>query len=90
MQFENSYSAMDTINKKGFNLMDQVKPRLILPTHVGEASVKMLGERWPSLYSDKLLVAIAPSELTSDTRVLFLGATSTALAEITNATKVDW
>ena len=30
MQLNNSYSNMDLVNKKGFKLMDQVKPRLII------------------------------------------------------------
>jgi hypothetical protein len=50
----------------------------------------MLGERWPTLYSEKLFVAIGPSDLASDTRVLFLGNTAKELAEMTNAVKIDW
>ena len=39
-QLSNSYSQMNATNKKGFNLMDQVKPRLIVLTHRDLAAVE--------------------------------------------------
>lgn len=33
MQFENSYSDMSMTNKKGINIIKQVNPKIIIPTH---------------------------------------------------------
>jgi len=34
MQLDNTFSEMNMHNKKGFNMMAQVKPHLIIPTHI--------------------------------------------------------
>ena len=33
MQFENSYSGMSLENEKGFNLIEQLNPTIVVPTH---------------------------------------------------------
>jgi hypothetical protein len=46
-QFSNSFSMMDAANRTGFNQMDQVKPRLIIPTHTtGDAEIA--AGPWPA------------------------------------------
>ena len=50
MQFENSFSQMDLDNKKGFALMEQVEPRLIIQTHSSLEAVQEAAKRWPLLY----------------------------------------
>jgi hypothetical protein len=45
-QFSNSFSNMNTTNLKGFNLMDQVKPRLIIPTHSDNATIQIAVQLW--------------------------------------------
>lgn len=49
-QFSNSFSAMNIENLKGFHLMDQVKPKLIIPTHIDEATAKYAAGKWESFY----------------------------------------
>jgi L-ascorbate metabolism protein UlaG (beta-lactamase superfamily) len=49
-QFSNGFSAMNIENRKGFNLMDQVKPKLIIPTHIDEATAKYAAAKWESFY----------------------------------------
>ncbi len=90
MQFENSYSAMDTINKKGFTMMEQVKPRLIIPTHIKEAAVKLLAQKWSVLYSEQQFITVDSAELGAATRVIFLGSKSKSWADLVGATKINW
>lgn len=72
-QFYNSYSDMDLINKKGFNLMDQVKPKLIIPTHYNEESAKYAVTKWQGQYSEKAAIEIGLSDLTNQTKIIFMG-----------------
>ena len=90
MQFSNSYSNMSADNKKGFNLMSQVKPRLIIPTHNDLNAAKYAMTLWPCLYTDKHAVKIRRDTLTDETRILFIGDLGQSLAKITHATAVDW
>ena len=71
-QLNNSYSAMSVENKKGFNQVDQLKPRLLLATHDSLDAAKFAATRWPVLYSSKPTVSICKSDLTDQTRVLFI------------------
>ena len=46
-QLANHYSDMTAVNKKGFNLMDQIKPKIIIPTHISEpCCAKIAAEKW--------------------------------------------
>jgi L-ascorbate metabolism protein UlaG (beta-lactamase superfamily) len=72
-QFSNSYSKMNATNLKGFNLMDQVKPRLIIPTHSDSATNKIAVERWAGYYSDSRTVTLSSSTLPAEKSILFLG-----------------
>ncbi len=53
-QLENPYSAVTLDNKKGFNQMEQVKPKLLIPTH-GNSNMEAVkyalggGERAPGV-----------------------------------------
>jgi hypothetical protein len=72
-QFSNSFSNMNATNLKGLNLMDQVKPRLIIPTHSDNPSIKLAVERWTGYYSDSRMVSLSTSSLPPDESILFLG-----------------
>ena len=61
-QLSNSYSYMNSSNQKGLNLMKQVKPHLILPTHFDNATVDQLVQEWPNGY----FVAQGPAILSND------------------------
>jgi L-ascorbate metabolism protein UlaG (beta-lactamase superfamily) len=75
-QLENSYSAMSLANKKGFNQMEQVKPKLLIPTH-GNGNMEVLKYAlglWKEGYTGSGQVAIGRSDLpASGTRLLVLG-----------------
>ncbi len=54
-QLSNSYSDMDINNLKGFNLMDQVKPKLIIPTHLDGETAEYAVKKWQGFYSRNTL-----------------------------------
>jgi hypothetical protein len=81
MQFDNGYSNMDSFNKKGFSLMDQVKPRLIIPTHVSSLVMKIAFERWTGYYSASSTMQFtraALDALPAGTGILPLGSLASA------------
>jgi hypothetical protein len=72
MQFNNSYSSMNLTNKKGFNLMQQVKPRLIIPTHIDLETARYAVTVWKSYYAEKGL-KVSRAVLTDATILVFAG-----------------
>ena len=89
-QFDNSYSDMNISNKKGFNLADQVKPRLIIPTHNSLDAAKYAATRWTCLYTDQLSVAISRADLSDKTQVLLMGKLAPSYSKILNLPKANW
>jgi L-ascorbate metabolism protein UlaG (beta-lactamase superfamily) len=74
MQFDNSYSNMNAANMKGFNLMDQVKPRLIIPSaHVSMQTIQIAFGRWTGYFTESRTVTITPENLPAETSILPLG-----------------
>ncbi len=89
-QFENSFSHMDATNQKGFRLMEQVKPRLILQTHTSPAAVQYAGTLWPVLVSVRPSVTVTAADLPAETSLLLLGDDAAFYAGLVPAEKVDW
>lgn len=81
-QFANRFSSMNADNLKGFNLMDQVQPRLILPTHSDRASIEIAVGRWPGYYSETNTVALSPERIPAETSVLILGSLAPAYGSL--------
>lgn len=73
MQLSNSYSAMDAENRKGFNLLDQLKPALIIPTHTSEEADQIAVEKWPAAYQAGPL-ALTRAGLPKETTIVYMGA----------------
>ena len=83
---ENSSSNMNLTNKKGFKLMEQVKPKLIIPTH-GNTNMKNIQyaiELWKKAYVSPDPVTLGRSDLASGdgTRLLVLGDMALAYKKI--------
>jgi hypothetical protein len=72
-QLSNSYSDMNATNLKGFNLLEQVKPRLIIPTHSDQATIKLAAERWKGYASESRIVTISADFLPAEESLLVLG-----------------
>jgi hypothetical protein len=90
MQFENSFSRMDLDNKKGFALMEQVKPRLIIQTHSSLEAVQEAAKRWPLLYSPRDSVTVTKADLSAETSLLLLGEDGEFYAGMVEAAEVAW
>jgi L-ascorbate metabolism protein UlaG (beta-lactamase superfamily) len=79
-QLSNQFSGMSAANKKGFNLMDQVKPRLIIPTHIfAPACTKMAVDKWTGYNSYKKSISISPEDLPDKTSIIFMGQNAYSL-----------
>jgi hypothetical protein len=89
-QFENTFSGIDVTNKKGFKLMEQLKPRLIVQTHSSVAAVKYAATLWPVLYSKRPSVTLTAAELPKTTSLLLLGSEDAYYTESVSVRKVDW
>jgi L-ascorbate metabolism protein UlaG (beta-lactamase superfamily) len=74
-QLWNDYSGMSEENAKGFNLIEQFSPRLIIPTHNVLQTAQMAAERWPAEFAQTSVV-VSRSTLPAETTVLFMGFTA--------------
>ncbi|MBN2386689.1 MAG: MBL fold metallo-hydrolase [Anaerolineales bacterium] len=81
-QFSNSYSSMDASNLKGFHLMEQVQPLLIIPTHSDSDTIAIGAERWSGYYSETRAIVISANRLPRDTSLLILGNLASSYAAL--------
>jgi len=73
-QLANRYSDMTAENKKGFNLMDQVQPKLIIPTHIHDPTcAKIAVDKWIGFESYKKFVSLSTDNLPEETTLIFMG-----------------
>jgi L-ascorbate metabolism protein UlaG (beta-lactamase superfamily) len=82
-QLSNSYSVMNAANRKGINLMNQVKPRLIIPTHTDQEALGIAVGLWKGFYSESRTVTLRPDTLPSETSILVLGGPGIVLSYAT-------
>lgn len=90
MQLSNSYSDMSAENQKGFHLMEQVMPKLIIPTHLNLDAARLAGQKWPAFFTDQLSIEICPANLADSTQLLLMGENASKLHEPLNLPEVDW
>jgi L-ascorbate metabolism protein UlaG (beta-lactamase superfamily) len=81
--FSGTSTGMNVSGKKGFNLMQELKPRLIIPTHNGLEEAKYMAALWKCSYTEGPL-RLGRSKLTDETRVLFLGEPGRIFAKVLN------
>lgn len=74
-QFSNSFAQMNAANQKGFHLMQQVQPKLIIPTHIDGATMKIAAELWGG-YASPNPAPVRITDLPAQTRLLVLGSTA--------------
>lgn len=73
-QLWNPLSSMDAANKRAFALMDQVKPRLILPTYLDPDTASYAVSKWESFYADSGEICISKGDLTNGPKFVIMGA----------------
>lgn len=89
-QLENSFSQMDVKNKKGFDIVAQVDPRLVVQTHSSMAAVQYAESLWPVLYAERPSVTLTSGRLPATTSLLLLGDDAAYYAQMVSVQKVDW
>lgn len=62
-QLTNPYSDMDMENIKGFRLMEQLSPRLVIPTHASRSALEYALGIWEGFRSQGQAVQISPEML---------------------------
>ena len=63
MQFENNYSSMSLANGKGFKLIEQLKPTVIIPTHYTDAALPVLEQKYGKIAEFTNLLAVSRADL---------------------------
>lgn len=72
--FENSYADADVVNRKEFLLVAQVKPTIVIPTHiVSPVAVKLLADTHPAAAAPKNELTLTPELLAAGKRSLYMG-----------------
>lgn len=83
-QFKLGYSEVDTTNKIAFNLMDQLKPKLIIPTY-GSGNMEVINiaaEKWEVLAATTESVTISASMLSDNTQFLIFGSNAKTMQSL--------
>ena len=77
----------------GYDLMNQVCPRILVPTHMltnDYADAQRAARTWPAVYSAKDTAHITPANLPATTTVLLLGARGLRLGRDLDLPKSPW
>jgi L-ascorbate metabolism protein UlaG (beta-lactamase superfamily) len=88
--FYNFSSQMDAYNRKAFRLMEQVKPKMVIPFDVDPETVRYAAEIWQSLYRDEPSITLSAEKLPRQTQVIYLGPDFKPYAKISKAVKADY
>lgn len=90
MQIANSFSSMSILNKKGFNLMDQAKPRLIILTHLDLETVKHAAGIWDGYGAAGRSISLDAETLPAKTSYLIMGDNAPIFAKVVKLTEAPW
>ena len=66
-------SGLSAHDRRIFNIMDQISPKLIIPTHVNTARAKIAAEKWTGFNSYKKFLSISRATLPEKTTIIFMG-----------------
>jgi len=80
MPLATSFSNMTAQNEKAFNLINQVQPKLIIPTHIFDPTcAKMAADKWTGYNSYKKSLSLDIDSLPEKTTIIFMGSNSNFL-----------
>ncbi|HEX2952413.1 MAG TPA: MBL fold metallo-hydrolase [Bacillota bacterium] len=69
----NQVNGMNIISLKGFNILDQIQPKLIIPISLDIDTAKYAAEKWRATYLDNVEMKISKERLPKKTEILFMG-----------------
>jgi len=87
-QLTNSYSNMNMENMKGFRLMEQVNPKLVIPTHASRSTIQYALGIWTGYGSKQPVVLISSQMLEQHLGLLLLGSHAEGLGD--DFPLLDW
>jgi L-ascorbate metabolism protein UlaG (beta-lactamase superfamily) len=88
-QLASSFSSMDDKNKKGFNLANQVKPSIVIPTHFNMEAATVAAATWKATYSSEP-ISLTRASLPSETTIVFMGILAESYGSIFKLKPSDW
>lgn len=86
----NNVGGSDPANTKAIDIVKQVNPKILLPTHTSLAYVQAAGKLWKGTYSSNLTITISRDQLPTQTTVLFMGQLATSYGAILHAPETKW
>ncbi len=89
-QLNNPFSTMDENNKKGLNLMNQVKPHILIPTHLSSATAQLAAATWHATFSSKPSISIGKDQLPNETTIVFMGNSGPSYGTVLNLKESAW
>ena len=72
MQFNNSFSSMSLKNMKGFNLIEQLNPKIIIPTHYAKADLPLFDEKYGGTTEFENVLTVSAEDLPEDTMNVYM------------------
>jgi L-ascorbate metabolism protein UlaG (beta-lactamase superfamily) len=63
MQFENRYSDMSLQNEKGFTMIEQLNPTIVIPTHYTDKALETLEEKYGAITELENILEISKENL---------------------------
>ena len=66
-QFENSYSDMTLENKKGFKLLEQLNPKIVIPTHYTDNALPIITKKYGKITEVNNILSISKKDLPKGT-----------------------
>jgi L-ascorbate metabolism protein UlaG (beta-lactamase superfamily) len=76
------FSRMTAENRKAFNLMDQVHPRLVVPTQFEELTARYAVEHWAGAYAPSAELKLTAATLPEHTTVVFIGSQAEPMGKL--------
>jgi hypothetical protein len=88
-QTYNELSGMDASNQRGVKMMQQVQPKIFIPTHNDGDTIAYAASLWPTTYSTKP-ITLRRSMIPASTTMLIMGRDATFYSTALNLEPAGW
>ena len=92
-QLTNGISGIPGGSRIGIDLVNQLRPRLFIPTHLLEDPVgtaKMASAEWPAFYTTKAWITLSRQTLPETTTLVFMGDEAASYGKLTGVPVAPW
>jgi hypothetical protein len=87
--FCNFRNGMGIDDRRGFNLVNQVRPRVVIPTGLDIQTAKYAAQQWPGFFCDQKELKITQDQLPEKTSVLLMGPDAKRYGKICKVPKFN-